>query len=279
MNMHMKKSMHLIMATTLLVAIFTGCSTKDKIEEKTTEISEAIESDLNLPNNEDFEGEDGYIHSDSIDFDSITEEFKDIDPSVYDTLPTITSLTREQLFDFSIDQLRAFVSLYAPDYRQLYIIDDDLVMEEKEWNTLRSIISYQLFGTLRNPNQTYDEFEEETIKNLEENALVRAQDYASGEENLDNDTFIQQLEDEKEAILSMDQEEFISYVNDLFVQTGYTNEDGSAFDVSTFDVETLDEMKASMIQDIDDEISTLKGETVEEEKSIQDQLIEQGQQD
>lgn len=275
MKMRVKKTLHLIMATALSVAIFTGCGIKDRVEETVDTVSEAVEEDLGITSSASYEGTDGFIHSDQIDFETIPEEFADIEKEVYDSVPTINSITIEQLFDLSIDQLRAFVSLYAPDYRALYQIDSDLVMEEEHWNTLRSIISYQLFGTIRNPNKTFGEYEEDTIQNLQENALIRAQDYASGEENLDNETFISQLEEEKQSILNMDRESFVSYINDLFVQTGYTNDDGSTIDVGSFDDETLNEMKESIISDINNEIESLGGELTEE-KSVQDQLIDMG---
>lgn len=275
MDVRVKKTLRLIMATAISVAIFTGCGIKNRVEETVDTVSETVEENLGVESNASYEGTDGMIHSDKVDFDSVPEEFADIKKEVYDTIPTINAITIEQLFSLSVDQLRAFVSLYAPDYKTMFQIDNDLVMEEEHWNTLRSIISYQLFGTIRDPNKTFGEFEEDTIQKLEENALIRAQDYASGEEDLDSETFISQLEEEKKSILNMDKEAFITYINDMFAQTGYVNEDGSPMDVGTLDEETLDEMKESIISDIDNEIETLGGEPTEE-KSIQDQLIDMG---
>lgn len=267
------KKLCLVMAIVNSVAIFTGCGTIDKAVEATDIVTTEIEKSIGISNLEPYEGEDGKIHSEEIDFESIPVEFLDVDKSVYDTLPTINTITIDELYGFSIDQLRAFISLYAPNYREMYIIDEETEMTEEKWDLLRSVIGYDLFGTIRNPNVSDIEYEEDVYEKLQENALVKAQDYASDEEQLSNHEFVEQLEAEKNSIQEMSRDDFVAYVNDLFEQTGYVNDDGSAIDLNNMDNETLEEMKASMIKDIEDEISSLSGE-LEEDGSIQKQVAD-----
>lgn len=256
----MKTTAHKTLCTIMAVisaAIFTGCGnsaneSKDLLISKTID---TINSTIGISNNtidySNIEGEDGKIIVDNIDFEKIPDEFSDIEKTVYTDLPTIHAITIEELYAFNIDQIRAFVSIYAPDYRTMYGIKKDLEMDDTAWNNLRALIGYELFGTIRNPNadnlmDTIENVSEDSFLN---NAITNVENYS---EETDNTEYVDELKKELSYITGMKNEEFIIYINDVFSKTGYND---NIINFDGLSEEQIEEMRQNLIKEINAEIN------------------------
>lgn len=250
-----KNTLLTMTAIAMSVAVFCGCgkSNSNNFTDAVNEVTNVVEQTVDQKSNYVDENEDGRISASEIDFSNIPSEFADIDRSTYENLPTLSTVTIEELYSLSIDEFRAFVSLYAPDYRNLYAIDSTKEMKEKDWNNLRSLIGYELFGSIRNPNVSGNDLGyDETL--FSDNALLNAQDYASGDDN--KKEYIDDLCTQLELIKKMDNDEFSSYMNTVFLEAGYTMEDGSSVDFSMLSENEIEEMKSEIISFIEEEISS-----------------------
>lgn len=75
-------------------------------------------------------------------------EFDDLTEEMLAAVPDIETMTQEDLFAMSIDEFRAFVAAYCPDYREYYGVREDMVMTDDDWQSLRSLMSYNMFGKM-----------------------------------------------------------------------------------------------------------------------------------
>ncbi len=73
-------------------------------------------------------------------------DFKGITDEMMEAVPDIKTLTEEQFFAFELDEFRAFVKKYAPNFRSSYSVTHDY-FSPSDWSSLRYVMAYQLFGT------------------------------------------------------------------------------------------------------------------------------------
>lgn len=247
----MKKNFNKIflyaIATISMVAILTGCNSKKET------VSEEIVADTDIFEEEIPTDETDVVVTDfekkyGLKYEDLPEEFSDINIEVYDTIPSLADITKSELFGMSIEQIRAFVSVYEPNYRANYTIGEEKEMEDSDWETVRLLLSYQLFGSIR-----YNADEDENSLNeseVVENALEETNDsyYNSIE-------YKNELEAEISKIETMENEELLDYLKQVLVEAGYVNEDGSEIDLSGISEEEIVLIKEELIDLLKDKLS------------------------
>lgn len=82
----------------------------------------------------------------SVSDNSIPDDFADLTQEQIDNVLPIEEITQEKLYDMSQDEFRAFVYAYCPNFRSVYNVTGE--MTDDLWESLRYVMSYQLFGTV-----------------------------------------------------------------------------------------------------------------------------------
>lgn len=253
-NKFFEKCVSYAMAVISMAAIFVGCGNEVVVDDEhvafTDVFIESISKDSPISEVSDFKQHFG------IDYSEIPEEFIDIPIEVYDTIPHINDITQNELFTMDLQQIRAFVSVFEPNYRDVYSISEDKIMENEDWEMVRLLLSYQLYGSIRNPyeedeNIGFEQFTESIKEDFYEETIVL------------NEKDILEIETELEYIRGLSEDEFTIYMNEIFAEAGYTNEDGSAIDVTEEENVDLNEVKEALIQSIETQI--LESQSAEED--------------
>lgn len=84
--------------------------------------------------------------------EEVVEEEITIKDSEEKDVIDITSLTKDEFVALTWEQVRDFTEIYLPNYRTIYGISEERVMEQTDWENLKEIMFWQLFG------QTYSEY-------------------------------------------------------------------------------------------------------------------------
>ena len=82
----------------------------------------------------------------SVQDESIPSEFAELSKEILENVPPLEDVTQEQLYDMSLDEFKALIYTYCPNYREVYQINGD--MTDELWESLRYVVSYQLYGTV-----------------------------------------------------------------------------------------------------------------------------------
>lgn len=111
------------------------------------------------------------LSEDTTDIYHSKDEFANLDLS---DVPDVTNMTRQQFKALSIDDIKKIAASIG-DYRSVYKIRSDYIMEEKDWEKLKDIMELQLFGV---PEKSQYEKDVTTIKGLvsENDAMYLAPD-------------------------------------------------------------------------------------------------------
>lgn len=239
-----------------MAAIVAGCGSKTVGEGENLELSDLVLATVSDNTLSLVSDDSEFKQRFGMEYSEIAEEFSDIPIEVYDTIPHVNDITQDELFEMDLQQIRAFISVFEPNYREVYIITEDKVMEDEDWEMVRLLLSYQLYGSIRNSSDysyevDFDTFAESVKEDFQEstNALT--------------DEDIADLELELEYINSLSIDEFAAYMNEIFATAGYTNEDGSAIDVTEEEDVDLNEVKEALIQSI--ELQILESQSTEED--------------
>lgn len=75
--------------------------------------------------------------------------------------PDIEKITREEFKNLSTLEIKKIIKKYVTDYKKTYNIHPDYVMTDEDWDNLRPIMEYQLFGTEK---KTQRQLQEEMVK-------------------------------------------------------------------------------------------------------------------
>lgn len=120
-----------------------GCGTKNE---------QALETDIEVEQS---------VSENSLEVEE-ENEFSDLSQELIDNVPKeedYESFTQKDLFSMSKDEFRAFIYVYCPNYRDVFNISKDKVMEDTDWESLRSLVSYQFFGSLWDVSNVKDNYE------------------------------------------------------------------------------------------------------------------------
>jgi hypothetical protein len=144
----------------------------------------------------------------------------------------ITKLTKEEFVELTWEQVRDFTEAKLPNYREVYGINADTVMEEIDWVNMKKVMFWQLF------NQVYEDY----IRVGEVYDDIPVEDNPFGAD-------IIYVEFSEEYLRSLTLEEFRTWMKGYMVFYKYdiTLEDGSnAMDVLT--EAELEESREAFIQ-------------------------------
>lgn len=205
----------------------TGCGTKDE-ETKKTQIKEETSSSAVLERNTvSGNTSETYVFDPEHEFDDLTEE-------MLNSVPEVEDLTQDELFKMSVDEFRAFISVRSPDYRNVYGVGDK-EMTDEDWESLRCLISYRLFGELWPSTYVETEAQDGEEESVSENSLF----YEENEYYLDEEEVTDEEIDEiKEYLETLSDEDFISIIEGIY-QENY----GEPLGLSDFTEEELLEFR------------------------------------
>lgn len=155
-----------------------------------------------------------------------------------DSIRNPMELTKDELLELTAPEIKEMVEAYLPNYRYVYKIDENHVMTDSDWLSLRDVICLSLYGSLR------PEIEPEPEPVVYEGVDVTDPDWIYYAPTLD---YIEGLDDEG----------FIQYLNGLFEYEFRTGEmvveDGEkmpAVDFHELPIEDIQELRDEMIADL-----------------------------
>lgn len=131
-------SLYIITALLIPVLGLFGCGKDKAAESSTVYSSETLAADYSVDQNAPFDPDH--------EFDDITEAQLAAVPKLDD------NLTEEQFLALDTNQFRAFVKKYVPKYRTVYNVESNKVFTEDDWNSLKALMCYRLFGDLKYTN-------------------------------------------------------------------------------------------------------------------------------
>lgn len=122
---------------TVLMVMFmgfslSGCSTKDTSSVSEVEKTESI-SDNHIDTHADVQEE-------------IPIEFAELSNEQIAGVPPLEEVTQEILYNMTLDEFKALIYVYCPNYKEIYGVESE--MTDELWESLRYVISYQLYGTV-----------------------------------------------------------------------------------------------------------------------------------
>lgn len=220
----MKKTKY-ISILLLSALIFTGCSFEGILSD--TEKNE-IENELSTIVVE--QDKDALINS-IVDNDMTITEKKESDDSEI----TLDNITKEILLTMPLEDLKKFVEKYLPGYRETYHIDEDVILTDEDWESLRHLIALSLFN-----NDTLDS-ESATDITLEESKINTDKEFIENDEN--SKYYAPDLNE----IESMSLKTFAEYLNGMAVYYKGENEN---IDFTQLDNESLQELKNEYIESL-----------------------------
>lgn len=187
----------------LITAIaVTGCGTRNE-KIKDAQIKEEASPSAVLDRGTISENStEEYVFDPEHEFDDLTEEMLDVVPEVED-------LTQDELFEMSVDEFRAFISVRSPDYRTVYGVGDK-EMTDEDWESLRCLISYRLFGELWPATYVETEIQDGEEESVSENSL-------SYEENLyEEEVTDEEIDEIREYLETLSDDDFISIIEGVY---------------------------------------------------------------
>lgn len=220
----MKKTKY-ISILLLSALIFTGCSFEGILSD--TEKNE-IENELSTIVVE--QDKDALINS-IVDNDMTITEKKESDDSEI----TLDNITKEILLTMPLEDLKKFVEKYLPGYRETYHIDEDVILTDEDWESLRHLIALSLFNS-----DTLDS-ESATDITLEESKINTDKEFIENDEN--SKYYAPDLNE----IESMSLKTFAEYLNGMAVYYKGENEN---IDFTQLDNESLQELKNEYIESL-----------------------------
>lgn len=96
------------------------------------------------------------------------DEFADLDLT---NCPDPYHMSKEEFDNLSISDIRKIAAVYITDYRQTYKIDSNKKMTDSDWESIKSIMRYQLFGAEINTELSEEEKEELVKSTISENEI------------------------------------------------------------------------------------------------------------
>lgn len=220
----MKKTKYISMLL-LSALIFTGCSFEGILSD--TKKNE-IENELSTIVVE--QDKDALINS-IVDNDMTITEKKESD----DNEITLDNITKEILLTMPLEDLKKFVEKYLPGYRETYHIDEDVILTDEDWESLRHLIALSLFNS-----DTLDS-ESTTDITLEESKINTDKEFIENDEN--SKYYAPDLNE----IESMSLKTFAEYLNGMAVYYKGENEN---IDFTQLDNESLQELKNEYIESL-----------------------------
>ena len=204
------KTFHTVAAMVVLSTVIavSGCGTKKEIQvkEENNFVEETAVLDRTLKNKNSVSG-NNLVSDPEHEFDDLTEE-------QINAAPDVDSITESQLANMTTDEFRAFIAKNSPNYRENFVIAEDKIMEDSDWLSLRYLVNYQLFGHLW--FQIEEESEDSSQMSEEEQAELVLKEQTDV-----SDISKEEFEEIATLVNSLTDEEFISFLNEIYEESGY----------------------------------------------------------
>ena len=213
-----KIKMIMAMVFFTIVVILSGCGKEEPLNEVVVEKNEEI-----LVENEEF---------------SIEHEFDDLSEEILNNVPNLDTLTQEQLRDMTIDEFRAFIKVYCPDFRNVYSITSNGEMSKEDWETLKRLVNYNLFNELwfesEDSISSNSVSENEVIEN--ESAFIKAVEWS------ESGYTVEEIEEMILIISESENEVLKSLLLEVFKENDFDMEN-----LENIDEESLEFLKTEML--------------------------------
>ena len=150
----------------------------------------------------------------------------------------IHDLTMEELYNMTPSQVESTILEGVPNWRDIFAVSENYVMKENDWEEMKHLLGYSLWGKswIRWYRETEDKRIEEEIKNEYGGTLS---------ENIPDDPNYIYYAPTKSFIKNMNDEEFASYMENMFNYYNY-----EPVDFHELNHEQLEELKQSAIENI-----------------------------
>lgn len=188
----------------------------------------------------------------------IPDTVEEISVSVNTSVKSPLDMTKEELKTLTPAEIKEMIETYLPDYRAVYGIDADRVMEDNDWMQLRDLIYYQLYG--------------EIIDTPLEEAKA-AIDFSQPDKIVGHDgSYLDPnwiyYAPTKEYFDTLSYYEFAQYMNNLLIYSGYELTEGEDF--TKMDDDSLKQIKEKTIEEMAVEWGSVEIPTVNELKEQQE---------
>ena len=135
----------LLLFISLLCICLTGCGKKDittKIENQTDNIIETETEDSIIP-------------------DSIIQRLENVENSIF-------NMSKKDLLALSPAEIKEIIEKQLPDYRKIFIIDEDYEMTDSDWSNIRDIIVIDRYKSLNDQSNSSSNNIDTNLINKEE---------------------------------------------------------------------------------------------------------------
>lgn len=142
----------------------------------------------------------------------------------------ITALEPDDFVKLTWEQIRDFTEARLPNYREIYGISEDTVMAQEDWEELKKIMFWQLYG------QTYDSYV--NVGNVSSDVEIETNDWG---------TDIIYVEPTLEYIEGLSTSEFLEYMKGFLKFAEAGDEAIAALDI--LNDEQIEEMRQEFIKE------------------------------
>lgn len=154
-------------------------------------------------------------------------------------------LTMDEVYHLTAEETEKLITENEPDWRTIYKIDSDYVMGPDDWLAVRDMLGYQLFG------KEYLTYKPEPVT-ITDTKIYTEENDAEMESLYEKDPDLIYEMPTRSYILSLSDEEFIKYMDNLSKHWGYSAP-GIDSPFSLLSKEELDEIRNGLLDTIGNE--------------------------
>ncbi len=248
-------SIYIVMTAVISTLSLSGCGKDKAAESSTVYSSETLAADYSVDPDAPFDPD---------------HEFDDITDAQLAAVPTLDeNLTEEQFLAMDTNQFRAFVKKYVPGYRESYNVESDKAFTEDDWNSLKALMCYRLFGDLKYTNTTVSgnsaSTETETAEETESSSSTESNPMLISDLGLSED----EINDMEDTLKSASDDEMREIIHYLFTpdNTSETEDATVASDISRLTSEEIESCRKELIQECEDAKAKLQTTSTTSAKS------------
>lgn len=235
--MLLSKGKRIALCSMVLCLSMCSCGSKESINEDAAVI--------------EGEGHVRFIGGDEIIEKASAGEFSNIDQEELDQAIDAEDITKEIFQNMPLDEFRVFVAKNFPNYREIYHIEEDKVMTDDDWQSVKYLMSYQLYGEFIYPEEEGEETtEEEILESIDvEKEIADYFNDESQEESTEEEADLEEAKKIVEELSSMSDDDFYAYV--LYSMA----ENGTDITEITITPEELAEIRKQVIEEYSSKLS------------------------
>ena len=220
----------------LLSCFLYGCGTK-KTEPETT-IEETLSTDQDTHSILSFKNE--YTSK------NLPPELINITQKQIESCKSYKEMTKNEFLNLSEEDFKIFVAANAPDFRNIYKIEENTKMDSDEWFNLKQVMSYQLYGSIY-PDAEESSTANENQTDTEETSAIDEVPISMSQLNLpkDAESVLDMTADE---IKALSRDDLIFFINEYLRSMGATdNLTGEEVDACSWNKEDLEQFRNILV--------------------------------